>query len=264
MAKQLDGKVALVMGAGSSGPGWGNGKAAAVAFARAGAKVFAMDRDAAALADTRAHIVSGGGECADMVADITDPAAVAATVAGCLENFGRIDILHNNVGVVAPGGVTRLKETDWERLFAVNARGTMLSCRHVIPHMVEQGGGTIINISTIAAVRYLGFAYSAYDASKAAVNAMTRGIAAEFGPKGIRANVILVGLMDTPLARGGIEAAGRKVEEVYATYVRSVPLRRMGTAHDVARLAAFLASDDAAYITGAEIPVDGGLIARCM
>lgn len=264
MAKQLDGKVALVMGAGSSGPGWGNGKATAVAFAKAGAKVFAMDRDAAALEDTRAHIASEGGECAGMVADIAVSDQVAATVARCMETFGRIDILHNNVGIVAPGSVTRVKEADWEKLFAVNARGMMLSCRHAIPHMVEQGGGTIINISTIAAVRYLGFAYSAYDASKAAVNAMTRGIAADFGPKGIRANVILIGLMDTPLARGGIEAAGRTVDEIYANYVKSVPLRRMGTAHDVAKLAVFLASDDAAYITGAEIPVDGGLIARCM
>jgi len=264
MGGRLGGKVALVMGAGSSGPGWGNGKAVAALFAAEGARVFAVDRDLAAVALTRENIRHAEGVCSDAIADVSQSAEVADVVARCVAEFGRIDILHNNVGIVAPGSVTRVKEEDWEKLFAVNARGQMLACRHVIPHMVEQGGGVIINVSTIASVRHLGFSYSAYDASKAAVNAMTRGIAVDFGPKGIRANVILVGMMDTPLARGGIEAAGRAVDDVYTSYTKSIPLRRMGTAHDVARLALFLAGDDSAYITGAEIPVDGGLIARSL
>ena len=181
-----------------------------------------------------------------------------------IETWGRIDVLHNNVGIVGHGNALKVTEAAWERSFAVNSRGLMLSCQKVIPYMVAQGGGSIINISTIASVRYLGFSYASYDASKAAVNALTRSIAVDFGPKGIRANTILIGMMDTPLARGGIEAAGRDIDAIYATYTDKIPLRRMGTGWETANLALFLASDESSYITAGEIPVDGGLIARCL
>ncbi|MGH6714016.1 MAG: SDR family NAD(P)-dependent oxidoreductase [Bradyrhizobium sp.] len=264
MGGRLEGKVALVMGAGSSGPGLGNGKATAILFAKEGAKIFAMDRDADAVNATRDIILRAGGDCAVATADISQSDQVAIVVDECVKTYGRIDILHNNVGIVAPGSVTRVTEANWDKLFAVNTTGMMLSCRHTIPHMVEQGGGVIVNVSTIASIRHLGFSYAAYDTSKAAVNALTRTIAVDFGPKGIRANTILIGMMDTPLARGGIQAAGRAVDEIYANYTRSIPLQRMGTAQDSAELALFLASDEASYITAAEIPVDGGLTARCL
>ncbi|WP_111735276.1 SDR family NAD(P)-dependent oxidoreductase [Roseovarius amoyensis] len=264
MARRLEGKIALVMGAGSIGPGWGNGKAASVLFAREGAKVVAVDRDATAAAETTRVIREEGGECIEAVADISRVADVEAVIEKTIDTYGRIDVLQNNVGIVGLGNAVKVTEEAWEKSFAVNARGLMLSCQKVLPHMVAQGGGSIINVSTIASVRYLGFSYTAYDASKAAVNALTRSIAVEFGPKGVRANTILVGMMDTPLARGGIEAAGSNVDKIYSGYTDTIPLRRMGTGWDTANLALFLASDDASYITAAEIPTDGGLIARCL
>ncbi|MBC7285234.1 SDR family NAD(P)-dependent oxidoreductase [Hoeflea sp.] len=264
LSRRLEGKVALIMGAGSIGPGWGNGKATAALFAREGAKVIAVDRDPNAAAETCRLIREEGGECVEAVADISVAADVEAVVAKSIDTYGRIDILHNNVGIVGLGNAIKVTEEAWEKSFAVNSRGLMLSCQKVIPHMVEQGGGSIINISTIASVRYLGFSYAAYDASKAAVNALTRSIAVDFGPKGIRANTILIGMVDTPLARGGIDAAGRDVDAVYSSYTKQIPLRRMGTGFETANLALFLASDESSYITAAEIPVDGGLIARCL
>lgn len=264
MSRRLEGKIALVMGAGSIGPGWGNGKATAVLFAREGAKVVAVDRDPIAAAETCRLIREEGGECVEAVADISVAAEVEAVVAKSMDTYGRIDVLHNNVGIVGLGNALKVTEEAWEKSFAVNARGLMLSCQKVIPHMVRQGGGSIINVSTIASVRYLGFSYAAYDASKAAVNALTRSIAVDFGPKGIRANTILIGMVDTPLARGGIDAAGREIDAVYSSYTKSIPLRRMGTGFETANLALFLASDESSYITAAEIPVDGGLIARCL
>ncbi|TAJ97842.1 MAG: SDR family oxidoreductase [Reyranella sp.] len=252
------------MGAGSIGPGWGNGKATAALFAREGARVVAVDRDAAAAAETARVIREEGGECIEAVADISVAADVDAVVHKTIDTWGRIDVLHNNVGIVGLGNALKVTEATWEQSFAVNSRGLMLSCQKVIPHMVAQGGGSIINISTIASVRYLGFSYTAYDASKAAVNVLTRSIAVDFGPKGIRANTILVGMMDTPLARGGIVAAGRDIDAIYAGYTKQIPLRRMGTGWETANLALFLASDESSYITAAEIPVDGGLIARCL
>ncbi|MFH1345879.1 MAG: SDR family NAD(P)-dependent oxidoreductase [Pseudomonadota bacterium] len=264
LSRRLEGKIALVMGAGSIGPGWGNGKATAVLFAREGAKVVAVDRDPIAAAETCRLIREEGGECVEAVADISVAAEVEAVVAKSMDTYGRIDVLHNNVGIVGLGNALKVTEEAWEKSFAVNARGLMLSCQKVIPHMVRQGGGSIINVSTIASVRYLGFSYAAYDASKAAVNALTRSIAVDFGPKGIRANTILIGMVDTPLARGGIDAAGREIDAVYSSYTKSIPLRRMGTGFETANLALFLASDESSYITAAEIPVDGGLIARCL
>lgn len=264
MSRRLEGKIALVMGAGSIGPGWGNGKATAVLFAREGAKVVAVDRDPIAAAETCRLIREEGGECVEAVADISVAAEVEAVVAKSMDTYGRIDVLHNNVGIVGLGNALKVTEEAWEKSFAVNARGLMLSCQKVIPHMVRQGGGSIINVSTIASVRYLGFSYAAYDASKAAVNALTRSIAVDFGSKGIRANTILIGMVDTPLARGGIDAAGREIDAVYSSYTKSIPLRRMGTGFETANLALFLASDESSYITAAEIPVDGGLIARCL
>lgn len=262
MTKRLEGKVAMVVGAGSRGPGWGNGKAVAVLFAREGAEVFAVDANLAAVEETREIIESEGGVCSTFEADITKADRVHAMTEACIAQFGKIDVLHNNVGIAMPGGPVKISEADWELVFAVNCKALYLTCKHVLPHMVKVGRGSIVNISSIASLRYLGFAYAAYDASKAAVNGLTRSIAMEYAGRGIRANVVHVGMMDTPLAKDGIRAAGREVDEIYAGYSKKIPLGRMGTAWDTANAALFLASDESSYLTGVELPVDGGLICR--
>ena len=260
MGNRLQGKVAIVVGAGTFGDGWGNGKATAVTFAREGAKVFAVDVSENAVDETQSLIEKEGGICRKYVADVTQTDQIKNMADECINEFGRIDILHNNVGITAPGGPTKLSEETWERVFHINTQGTFLTCKFVIPHMIRAGGGSIINVSSIASIRYLGFSYAAYDASKAAVNTFTRSVAMEFATHGIRANVIHIGMMDTPLARQGISAAGRDITETFNRYAKKIPLGRMGTAWDSANAAAFLASDESSYITGVEIPVDGGLV----
>jgi NAD(P)-dependent dehydrogenase (short-subunit alcohol dehydrogenase family) len=261
MGDRLKGKVALVTGAGSSGPGWGNGKATAVLFAREGASVFAVDRDPAAAEETRAIICGEGGECTGHVADVTAAAQVAQMVAACIDAYGRIDVLHNNVGVLAVGGPVELAEEEWDRLLDVNVKSMFLVCKNVLPVMERQGGGAIVNVSSITALRWIGYPCVAYAASKGAVNQLTRNIALQYAAKGIRANALLPGLIDTPMIReplkdaygpGGVEAMLRRRDAM-------VPMGRMGDAWDVAYAALFLASDEARYVTGAELVVDGGL-----
>src|SRR5215470_11223092 len=186
MADRLKGKVAIVTGAGSIGPGWGNGKAAATLFAREGARVFAVDVNREAVEETRGIIQSEGGTCEIFVADVSRSDDVAAMVKRCLEGFGRMDVLHNNVGILALGGPVELDEDQWDRLAAVNVKSMFLTCKHVLPVMERQGGGSIVNIASVAAIRYLGFPYAAYSASKGAVLAFTRSVAVQYAPKNIR------------------------------------------------------------------------------
>lgn len=261
MAERLRNKVALVTGAGSSGPGWGNGKATAVLFAREGASVFAVDRDAAAAEETRAIIAGEGSSCVAHVADVAVGEQVAAMVDACLAAFGRIDVLHNNVGVLAVGGPVEMAESEWDRLLDVNVKSMFLVCKHVLPVMERQGGGAIVTVSSITSLRWIGYPCVAYAASKGAVNQLTRNVALQYAAKGIRANAILPGLMNTPMIReplkdaygpGGVDAMIRQRDEM-------VPMGRMGDAWDVAYAALYLASDEARYVTGAELVVDGGL-----
>jgi NAD(P)-dependent dehydrogenase (short-subunit alcohol dehydrogenase family) len=265
MAGRLADKVAIVTGAGSAGPGWGNGKASAVLYAREGARVFAVDVNPDAVAETCAIIAGEGGDCTAHVADVTDGAAVAALVAACLARYGRIDVLHNNVGIVAVGGPVELPEEQWDRLLDVNLKSMFLTCKHVLPVMETQGGGAIVNISSVAAIRYTGYPSVAYGASKGGVNQLTQQIAAQYAAKGIRANCVLPGLMNTPMiveplkhayGEGGYEEMVRKRDAL-------CPMGRMGTAWDVAYAALFLASDEAGYISGAELVVDGALSLKC-
>src|SRR5919199_2124675 len=199
MAGRLAGKTALVVGAGSIGPGWGNGKATAVLFAREGARVFCVDLNRAAAEETAAIIRSEGGEAEAAQADAARAADVERTVAACLDRFGRIDILDNNVGIAEVGGVVELAEADWDRVFAVNLKSCFLSMKHVIPVMERQGGGSIVNISSIASIRYTGVPYASYYATKAAMNHLTRTTAVQYAPKKIRVNAVLPGLMKTPM-----------------------------------------------------------------
>ncbi len=261
MTDRVKGKVALVTGAGSVGPGWGNGKAAAVLYAREGASVFLVDCNLEAAKETQAIIDQEGGDCKAFEADVSRAEAVQEMAAACIETYGRVDILHNNVGIIEVGGPVEISEENWDRLMAVNVKGMFLTCKHCIPHMEEQGGGAIVNISSIAAIRYTGYPSVSYNASKGAINQLTQNIALQYARKGIRANCVLPGLMDTPFIREGLESAysDEGVEEMIRQRDKLCPTGKMGDAWDVAYAALFLASDEAKYINGVNLVVDGGL-----
>jgi NAD(P)-dependent dehydrogenase (short-subunit alcohol dehydrogenase family) len=261
MAGRLEGKVAMVTGAGSSGPGWGNGKATAVLFAREGAKVYAVDINLEAALETQNIILNEGGECKVSRVDVSDAQEVQRMVADCLKHYGRIDILHNNVGIVKVGGVLETSEETWDKVMAVNLKSMFLTIKNVIPHMLAQGSGVIINISSIAAIRYTGVNYITYYASKAGVLGLTMSVAMEYAGRGIRCNAILPGLMNTPMIvepLKGVYGDG-DIQKMIEVRNRQCPMGRMGDAWDVAHAALFLASDEAKYITGASLVVDGGI-----
>jgi NAD(P)-dependent dehydrogenase (short-subunit alcohol dehydrogenase family) len=259
MSKRLQDKVAIVTGAGSSGPGWGNGKACAVQFAREGAHICAIDVSADAASETEAIIKNEGGSCTLYQGDVTESRFVENMVRECVSEFGKVDILHNNVGIVEPGGPVEIEEGNWDRLIDVNVKSMYLMVRSVLPHMVESGGGSIINVSSIASFFSLGYPCASYSASKGAINALTRNIASQYARNQIRCNAILPGLMDTPLIRGAVSGAYKDVDSMVAERTSMCPMGRMGDAWDVAHCAVFLASDESRYVTGIELVVDGGL-----
>ena len=255
---RLNGKVALVFGAGSSGPGWGNGKAAAVAYAREGARVVAIDLVDAAVRETVQIIESEHHVAIGIQADVTTTDSVLAAVEGAMEAFGRIDILHNNVGTTLMGGPVDIDEAAWHRSMDINVGSVYRTSKAVLPQMIKQGSGVIINISSLAAIRWAGYPYFAYYAAKAAVNQATVAIALQYARHGIRANAILPGAIDTPLIYREISSQYGSVEEMRAARDRAVPTGKMGTAWDIAHAAVFLASDEASFINGVCLPVDGG------
>ncbi len=259
---RLKDRVAFIVGAGQSpGETMGNGRATALVFAREGAKVVAVDRDLASAEDTVAMIRDEGGAATALAADVKDEVSVEAAVAECLGQYGRIDILHNNVGISIAGNdaeVTEITVEAFDHCVAVNLRGMVLTCKHVLPSMREQGSGVIINISSLAA--WSAYPLVAYKTTKSAVIALTDQLAIQNAKYGIRANVILPGLMDTPMAVDTrVQALQKSREEIVASRNAKVPLgRKMGTGWDIANAALFLCSDDAGFITGAALPVDGG------
>ena len=264
MAQRLRDKVAIVTGAGSSGPGWGNGKASAVLFAREGAKIFAVDVRAEAAEETRALIAAERGECVSHYADVSKSDQVLGLVRRCAEIFGRVDILVNNVGILAVGGPEELSEEVWDRHMDVNVKSMFLTCKYTLPIMLLQNRGVIINVSSIASIRYTGYPSVAYNASKGAVNQLTQNVAIQYAARGIRSNCVLPGLMNTPMIReplkntygpGGVETMIRERDAV-------VPMGKMGEAWDVAYACLYLASDEAKYVTGAMLVVDGGLTCK--
>ncbi|MEM8877757.1 MAG: SDR family NAD(P)-dependent oxidoreductase [Pseudomonadota bacterium] len=268
MTGRLDGKVALVVGAGSVGPGWGNGKAAAVLFAREGASVVCADLNEAAAEETVALIHDEGGTAMPFKCDWTKADQVQSLVAHTIDRCGRIDVLDNNVGIAEVGGVVELPEAEWDRVMDINLKGCFLAMKHVIPVMERQfkqsgSGGSIINISSIASIRYTGVPYATYYASKAAMNHLTRATAVQYAAQKIRVNCVLPGLMKTPMVEhaAGLaqEYAGGDIEEMWKTRDRQVPMGHMGDAWDVAHAALFLASDESKYVTGIELVVDGGI-----
>ncbi|HVW28350.1 MAG TPA: SDR family NAD(P)-dependent oxidoreductase [Polyangiaceae bacterium] len=261
---RLAGKVAIVVGAGQTpGDTIGNGRAAAVLFAREGAKVLAVDRDLRSAEETAEMIKKEGGACSAFEADVTREADARAFVAACVQRYGRIDVLHNNVGIgTGDGGLSRLTEEAWDHVFDVNLKSAFFACKHAVPVMREQQSGSIINISSIASVCSAGIL--AYKSSKAALNAFTHGLAMLHAKHGIRVNAILPGLMNTPMAIESISQA-RQIpkEELVRARDSLIPLGgKMGTAWDVAYAALFLASDEAKFVTGVLLPVDGGQSSR--
>jgi NAD(P)-dependent dehydrogenase (short-subunit alcohol dehydrogenase family) len=258
---RLSDRVALVVGAGSAGPGWGIGKATAVLLAREGAQVVACDIDGAAAEETVRIIRSEGGVAAAHTADASDGGQVAGLVRFAVARFGRIDVLQNNVGIVVLGGTVDLAEEQWDRVQAVNLKSFFLTAKHVLPVMEAQGSGSIVNVSSIASIRWTGLPYVAYSASKAAVNQLTQSIAIENARKGIRCNAVLPGLMDTPLLERSIVGArgGDDVADVRAQRNERCPTGKMGDAWDVAHASLFLAGDESRYVTGHCLVVDGGL-----
>ena len=270
MGERLKDRVAIVVGAGSSGPGWGNGKATAVTVAREGAKVFCVDRNVAAARETVDIIHKEGGIAEAHQADVVRDAEVAAMVAACLAKWQRIDVLDNNVGIGSTGGPVELPEQEWDNVFDVNVKSFYLTLKHVLPVMEKQGRGAIVNVSSIASIRSpKGIAYVAYNASKGAVNALTIAVASQYADKGIRCNAILPGLMHTPMIDFLAESYARDSKDHNSAYDRMIDIRnkvsptgKMGTGWDTANAALFLASDDSAYVNGHLLVVDGGLTVR--
>ncbi len=260
---RLADRVALVFGAGSVGPGWGNGKASAVAYARAGAKVVCVDINRSAAEETVGIIRGEGGTAEALACDVTKLLEVEDVVARTGALFGPVDILHNNVGHAKMGGPPDLSEEEWRREMDLNVTGMFLACKVVIPTMQARGRGVITNISSSAGIRYVGYPYTSYYAAKGAVNQFTVGVALQYARDGIRCNAILPGLMDTPLIYQQISVQYASPDEMVKARHEATPMGRMGTGWDVANAAVFLASDEASYINAVCLPVDGGFTARC-
>jgi hypothetical protein len=265
MAGRLDGKVAVIVGAGSVGPGWGNGRATAVVFAREGAKVFAVDRNADALQETVEKVHQVGGQIITHLCDATDSEAVAGMVEASMKACGRIDILVNVVGGSAAGGPVELSEEAWRGQLDYNLGTVFLACKHVLPVMVPRRSGAIVNISSTSGIRFSGAAQIGYAASKAGVIQFSRAVAVQYAPHGIRVNTVIPGQLHTPMveARLARQRAGGDVQSLLKQRVARIPLGFAGDGRDTAHAALFLASDEARFVTGAEIVVDGGMSVRC-
>ena len=266
MSGRLQGKVAIVTGAGCAGPGWGNGRAMAVRFAEEGARVLAADRDPARLAETLERAAQFGSEVMRAhQCDATDSASVKAMVEACVKQFGRVDILVNNVGGSAAGGPVEMAEEVWDAQVDFNLKSVFLGCKHVLPVMEAQGSGVVINIASSSGLRWTGAAQVAYAAAKAAVMQLTKVVAVQYAPKGVRVNCVVPGQLHTPMVETRLakQRSGGDVEALLNTRRSRIPLGFMGDGRDTANAALFLASDEARFITGTEIVVDGGMTARC-
>ena len=265
MPGRLQDKVALVTGAGCIGPGWGNGRATAVLFAREGAKVFAVDKNGDSMKETLDRVAEFGGTIKTHECDVTKSASVKAMIDACVDAFGRIDILVNNVGGSAAGGPVELSEEAWDGQMNYNLKSVFLACKHVLPVMERQGGGAIVNIASASGIRWSGSAQVAYAAAKAGVIQLTRVVAVQYAPKRIRVNCVVPGQLHTPMveARLAKQRAGGDVNQILSERQKRIPLGFAGDGRDTANAVLFLASDEARFITGAEIVVDGGMTVRC-
>ena len=265
MPGRLQNKVALVTGAGCIGPGWGNGRATTVLFAREGAKVFAVDKNGESMKETLDRVAEFGGTIKTHECDVTQSAAVKAMIDACLAAFGRIDVMVNNVGGSAAGGPVELSEEAWDGQMNYNLKSVFLACKHVLPVMERQGGGAIINIASTSGLRWTGAAQVAYAATKAAVIQLSRVVAVQYAAKGIRVNTVVPGQLHTPMveARLAKQRAGGDLKKILEDRKKRIPRCGAGDGRDTANAALFLASDEAKFVTGTEIVVDGGMTVRC-
>jgi NAD(P)-dependent dehydrogenase (short-subunit alcohol dehydrogenase family) len=261
MGERLKGKVAIVVGAGSTpGDTMGNGRATAILFAREGASVALVDYRLESAEETREMVAGEGGTSFAIRADVTRADDCKRMAEACRKTYGAIDILHNNVGIGEGGGPVELSEADWDKVMDTNLKSMFLTCKYVLPHMEARGGGSIINISSMASIRFAPYPMLVYSASKGGVNALTRSIATQYAHKHIRCNAILPGLINTPMAIDGIsQRLGVAKADLILLRDAAVPMKHQGEAWDVAYAALFLASDESKYITGVTLPVDGGL-----
>lgn len=265
MAGRLSNKVVIVTGAGSVGSGWGNGRAIAFRFAQEGAKVFAVDLNPDALVETVAKVNEIGGEITTWLADVTSTDAVRDMVAACVAAWGRVDILVNNVGGSKKGGPVQLEEAAWDQQIDYNLKSVFLGCKHVLPIMERQGSGAIVNISSTSGIRWTGSAQVGYASAKAGIIQLSRVVALEYAKKNIRCNTVIPGQMHTPMVETRLagQRAGGDIAQLLAQRQSRIPLPFMGDGMDTANAALFLASDEARFVTGTELLVDGGMSARC-
>jgi len=265
MGERLQGRIAIVTGAGCIGPGWGNGRATAVRFAEEGARIFAVDRELDSVTETVERVKAVGGEIVTHQCDVTDSASVEVMVKTCLEHFGRIDVLVNNVGGSAAGGPVEMAEEIWDAQVDSNLKSVFLTLKHVLPVMEKQKAGAVVNIASTSGLRWTGAAQVGYAATKAGVIQLSRVVAVQYADKGIRVNTVVPGQLHTPMveARLAKQRAGGDVEALLKSRLDRIPIGFMGDGRDTANAALFLASDEARFITGTEIVVDGGMTVRC-
>ncbi len=262
---RLNNRVALILGAGTSAPGVSIGKACSIAMARSGARVAALDFNMDAARETVQDIVNEGGHATAYQADVANLDQMQSAIDAVMADYGRIDILQINAGIGKVGGPVETSLEDWERIQKVNVESILIAAKLIIPVMVRQGGGSVIGVSSVAGIRYLGYPHLAYGVTKAAVIHFIRMLAQQYAGDGIRANTIVPGLIDTPRIHKNVAKVfdpNADLDRARAARDRQVPMGRMGTAWEIASVATFLASDDASYVTGTEIVVDGGLTGK--
>ena len=264
---RLTDKTCIVFGGGSVGGEINNGLAASIVYAREGARVAIVDLNEAAvegaLQRVREECAAAGIDAPELlgvVGNVTDSASVERAVTQTVERFGTIDVLHNNVGIAKMGGPIEQSLEDWNLVMNVNLTSMFLTCKYVLPHMITQGSGSIINIGSVGGMRYIGYDYPSYSATKGAVTQFTQNLALEYAAKGIRANTVAPGYINTPMIYRQISDAYDTVEEMVAARDALSPTGKMGDSFDVAHAALFLASDESRYVNGVCLPVDGGLV----
>lgn len=265
MNQRFKDKVAIVTGAGCVGEGWGNGRAIAVRLAEEGARVLAVDRDLDRLEETLSLAGEARSAIEPHACNVTSATEVQAMVQACLQRFGTVDILVNNVGGSAAGGPVELSEEVWNSQVDVNLKSVFLTCKHVLPTMIEQRRGSIVNIASTSGLRWTGSAQVAYAATKAGVIQLSRVVAVQHAPHGVRVNTVVPGQLHTPMVETRLarQRAGGDVDALLAQRQKRIPLGFMGDGRDTAAAVLFLASDEARFVTGTELVVDGGMVARC-
>ena len=265
MPGRLEGKVALISGAGSCGPGWGNGRATATLFAREGAKVFAVDLNQEAVEETAKTIQDEGNQCITYCCDVTNAESVNEMVTSCVDRFGQVDVLQNNVGGSAAGGAMDMEEEVWDKQMDHNLKHVFLVTRAVLPIMVKNKTGSIINMSSTSGLTYGGAFQIAYCTTKAAIRRFSEAVAIEFAGRGVRCNTIIPGQLHTPMVETRLanQRTGGDIKKLIATRNARIPLGQMGDGFDVAYAAVYLGSDESKFVTGSEIKLDGAMTLKC-